>query len=55
MAEVDTVTHNLITVGNEGCGLLEGRKRLHEGSMALLGLIQISLLGDPIEVRQEEF
>jgi hypothetical protein len=30
---------------------LVGRlKRLHEGSMALLGLIQISLLGDPIEV-----
>jgi hypothetical protein len=55
MAKVDTVTHNLITVGNEGCGLLEDRKCLHEGSMALLGLIQISLLGDPIEVRQEEF
>jgi hypothetical protein len=35
--------------------LLEDWKCLHEGSMALLGLIQISLLGDPIEVRQEEF
>jgi hypothetical protein len=50
MAKVETVTHNLITVGNEGCGLLEDWKHLHEGSMALLGLIQISLLGDPIEV-----
>jgi hypothetical protein len=26
MAKVDTVTHNLITVGNEGCGLLEQNK-----------------------------
>jgi hypothetical protein len=55
IAKVDMVAHNLITVGNEGCGLLKDQKRLHEGSMALLGLVQISLLGDPIEVRQEEF
>jgi hypothetical protein len=55
MAKVDMVAPNLITVGNEGCGLLKDQKRLHEGSMALLGLIQTSLLGDPIEVRQVEF
>jgi hypothetical protein len=54
-AKVDMVAHNLITVGNEGCGLLKDQKCLHEGSMALLGLIQTSLLGDPIEVRQVEF
>jgi hypothetical protein len=48
-------THNLITVGNEGRGLLEDPKRLYKGGMALLGLFQISLRGDPIEVQQEEF
>jgi hypothetical protein len=47
--------HNLITVGNEGRGLLEDPKHLYEGGMALLGLFQISLWGDPIEVLQEEF
>jgi hypothetical protein len=38
MAKVDAVAHNLITVGNEGCGLLKDQKRLHKGSMSLLGL-----------------
>jgi hypothetical protein len=34
---------------------LEDPKRLYKGGMALLGLFQISLRGDPIEVQQEEF